>query len=124
MHTPSWPELQRWAQRETTELLDELPPPIREKIKGLPIVFQEGPDRALVADGIEPDTLGLFVGNDEAHAGTDPIPPEILLFLNNLWDEAEGDTERYRQEVRTTLLHEIGHFLGLDENDLFERDLE
>lgn len=124
LRKPSWSDLRRWAQGETEQLLAELPRPIRDKVAGLPIVFQEAPGRALVDDGLEPDILGLFVGDDEAHAGTDPLPPEILLFLNNLWDEAEGDMERYRQEVRITLLHEIGHFLGLDETDLFERDLE
>jgi predicted Zn-dependent protease with MMP-like domain len=56
--------------------------------------------------------------------GADPLPPEILIFLVNIMDEAEGDWDRFRQEVRTTLLHEIGHYLGLDEEGLFERELE
>jgi predicted Zn-dependent protease with MMP-like domain len=41
--------------------------------------------------------------------------PRIRLFLDNLWDYAEHDRETYREEVRITLLHELGHYLGLDE---------
>jgi predicted Zn-dependent protease with MMP-like domain len=43
--------------------------------------------------------------------------------VENLRDEAEDDPTRFRQEVRTTLLHEIGHFLGLDEDGLSDRGL-
>ena len=67
---------------------------------------------------LDDDLLGLFEGN----ARSDPPPqepaelPRIRLFLDNLWDYAEGDVQLYRDEVRTTLLHELGHFLGLDED--------
>jgi predicted Zn-dependent protease with MMP-like domain len=87
-------------------------------------VFQKKPGPDLVEDGLDPDLLGLFVGDDYAREGGDPLPSEILLFLANIMEEAEGDWDRYRQEVRTTLLHEIGHYLGLDEEGLFERNLE
>jgi predicted Zn-dependent protease with MMP-like domain len=36
----------------------------------------------------------------------------------------EADETAYREEVRVTLLHEFGHFLGWDEADLFDRGLE
>ena len=52
------------------------------------------------------------------------VPPQILLFLANLWDYADGDEALFREEVRTTYLHELGHYLGLDELDLEERGLE
>ena len=52
------------------------------------------------------------------------MPPQIILFLGNIWELAEGDEESFCDEVRTTLLHELGHYLGLDEDDLTERGLE
>ena len=52
------------------------------------------------------------------------LPPQIILFLENLWDFAEGDEEIFRDEVHTTFLHELGHYLGLDEDELTERGLE
>jgi len=124
MREQQWQALQKVAQEETDRLLRELPPPIRVQLETMPIVFEKVPSSDLVADGLDPDLMGLFVGDDYACEGADPIPPEILLFLGNILDEAEGDMDRYRQEVRTTLLHELGHYLGLDEEGLFDRGLE
>jgi len=53
-----------------------------------------------------------------------PLPAQIILFLENLWDFAEEDEEFFREEVRTTYLHELGHYLGLNEIDLEERGLD
>jgi len=44
--------------------------------------------------------------------------------LENLWDFAGGEEEIFRDEVHTTLLHELGHHLGLDEEELTQRGLE
>ena len=52
------------------------------------------------------------------------MPPQIILFLQNLWVFVRGDEALFREEVRTTLLHELGHYLGLDEDDLTERGLD
>ena len=80
----------------------------------------------MLAEGFEPDILGLFTG---APYGTElshdlPEPPQILLYVENLWDVAEGDERAYAREVRTTYLHELGHYFGWDEDDLAERGLE
>jgi predicted Zn-dependent protease with MMP-like domain len=60
----------------------------------------------------------------DSAAGGFQLPAQIILFLNNIWDFAEADEEAYREEIRTTLLHELGHYLGLDELDLEDRDLD
>ena len=65
------------------------------------------------ADGIKPDTLGLFIGPEFADEGAVPLPPQIMLFLDNLWDFTEGNKQTFRAEVHTTLLHELGHYLAL-----------
>jgi predicted Zn-dependent protease with MMP-like domain len=49
--------------------------------------------------------------------------PRIRLFLDNLWDDCNGDLQTYRDEVRITFLHELGHYLGLDEDQVAERGL-
>jgi len=53
--------------------------------------------------------LGLFTGAGFADEGVEVLPPQIILFLGNLWRFAEGDEQAYRHEVRTTFLHELGH---------------
>ena len=116
--------LRRLALGEVEATLAELPPALRQEAVRLPITFERRPSAALQADGIAPDTLGLFVGPEFAEEGHVPMPPQIILFLENLWEMSEGDEEIFLDEVHTTLLHELGHFLGLDEDELFDRGLE
>ena len=90
------------------------------------MTLERVPNSGLIADGIEADSLGLFTGPafaDEEHDPS-PLPPQIILFLENLWDFAEGDADIFCEEVHTTYLHELGHYLGLDEDDLFDRGLD
>lgn len=100
--------------------LESLPPAIRAEAADCVIEMAEigalldtGPD-------LDPDLLGLFEGNTRG----DPLPespdemPRIRLFLDNLWADCDADLRTYRQEVRITLLHELGHYLGLDEDQV------
>jgi predicted Zn-dependent protease with MMP-like domain len=121
-----WSHLLGVAEAEVAEVLVGLPAPLRAPAAELPVVYEHRPSKALRRDGIEPDTLGLFVGEPHAESGAtlEPLPAQIILFLDNLWDAAEADEEFYRAEVRTTFLHELGHYLGLDETDLEDRGLE
>lgn len=82
------------------------------------------PSADLIADGIEPDTLGLFVGPEHADQEEVPLPPQIFLYLENIWELAEEDEAAFAAEVHVTFLHELGHYLGLDEEDLFDRGLD
>jgi predicted Zn-dependent protease with MMP-like domain len=119
-----WKKLRALARAEVEATLAALPAPLRERAEKLPVTFEGVPNAGLQADGIEADTLGLFTGAEFAEEGTVPLPPQIILFLENLWDFAEGNEETYREEVHTTYLHELGHYLGLDEDALTERGLE
>ncbi len=112
------------ALEEVEATLTALPKPLRERAEKLPVTFERQPNAGLQADGIEADTLGLFTGPELADEANVPMPPQIILFLENLWDFAEGDDEIFRDEVHTTFLHELGHYLGLDEDGLTERGLE
>ncbi len=119
-------KLKALALEEIEATLAALPAPLRDRAQALPVTFECRPNPAQCRDGIEPDTLGLFVGSEFAHEDTTvmPLPPQIILFLENLWEQAEGDEGAFVEEVHTTLMHELGHYLGLDEDDLFDRGLE
>jgi predicted Zn-dependent protease with MMP-like domain len=120
-----WSHLLALAESEVNQTIQSLPSALRDKTRGLPVSFERQPGKALQKDGIEPDTLGLFVGEPFSETGTTtaPLPAQVILFLENLWEMAEGDAAVYQEEVRATLLHELGHYLGLDETDLEERGL-
>jgi len=119
-----WENLCVLASDEVERMLAALPAPLRDRAKQLPVTLERIPNTGLQADGIEPDTLGLFTGAEFAEEGHVPMPPQIILFLENLWDLAEGDEKVFREEIQTTFLHELGHYLGLDEDELTERGLE
>jgi predicted Zn-dependent protease with MMP-like domain len=119
-----WNKLQKLALEEVEATIEELPKPLREQARKLPVTFERVPNAGLQADGIESDTLGLFTGLEFADDGGTVLPSQIILFLENLWDFAEGDEEVFCDEVHTTFLHELGHFFGLGEDDLTERGLE
>jgi predicted Zn-dependent protease with MMP-like domain len=120
----NWKELREAATAEVGAMLAALPKPLRERAAKLPVTFERFPNAGLLADGIEPDTLGLFTGAEFVEEEMVPMPPQIILFLENLLDFAGGDLEIFREEVRTTYLHELGHYLGLDEGELIDRGLE
>lgn len=111
-------KLFQMAQAEVRRTLQSLPREIRTKVDAVPVFFERQPTADDIAQGIEPDTLGFY---DEGQTGT---TPRIRLWLDNLWDFSEADEEIFLEEVHTTLLHEIGHFLGWDEDDLASRDLD
>jgi len=119
-----WKILCRLATAEVDATLAALPEPLRARAERLPVTFERQPNETLQSDGIEPDTLGLFTGADLVEEGNLPLPPQIILFLENIFDFAEGDEAEFCEEVRKTFLHELGHYLGLDESDLTERGLE
>ena len=119
--------LERMAKREVEALRLQLPREMARRAADVPVVMLPRPTKAMVRDdGVDPDLLGLFVGPNcaEGVESGDPLPPEILLFLENLWDYADGDEEIFREEVRVTYYHELGHYLGLEEGDLEDRGLE
>jgi predicted Zn-dependent protease with MMP-like domain len=126
MQPDAWNHLVAAARTEVRETLNSLPKALRARAETLPVTFEPRPSQDLLDDGIEPDTLGLFVGDSfaEGEVGGDLMPPQILLFLENLWECADEDDINYRFEIRTTLIHELGHFLGLDESDLEYRGLD
>ncbi|MEZ5383941.1 MAG: metallopeptidase family protein [Prosthecobacter sp.] len=117
--------LQTIATSVVKSALTSLPEDLREEAGACRIEFIEMDALMDIDEDLDPDLLGLFEGN----ARCDPLPespdemPRIRLFLDNLWDECHGDIATYRHEVRITFLHELGHYLGLDEEQVAELGL-
>jgi predicted Zn-dependent protease with MMP-like domain len=102
------------------EALAELPDRARALLRDVPIIIAELPAEADVETGLDPRALGLFSGTaypDIPHVGGQPGLTQIVLFRRNI--ERVADTaDDLREEIRITLLHETGHFFGLDEAEL------
>lgn len=104
----------------------QLPPDLRALARGVAVHYERLPAPDVLAEGFEPDILGLFTGTPHGTELThdNPTPPQILLYLDNLWDFAEKDADLFREEVRLTYLHELGHYLGWGEDEVAARGLE
>jgi predicted Zn-dependent protease with MMP-like domain len=106
-------------------------PSIREYLRNVAILLEEVPDDELLRQWDPPappgEILGYFSGYSLAErSGDNPwsnLPAAIVLFRRNL-ERIAWDRERVVEELRITVLHEVGHFLGLDEEDLEERGLD
>jgi predicted Zn-dependent protease with MMP-like domain len=118
------------------EALDALPEPVRELLDQVPLVVEDRPSRELLddlaADGVlaagEEDLCGLHTGialteRSVEHSGH--MPDRIQVFRQGIvstaggWNQPDADDAVY-EEIMITLLHEIGHHFGLDEEDLAE----
>jgi len=123
--TVNWNQLLALAQQEVHATIADLPPELRERAAPLPVVYERVPSADMLDELVQQDTLGLFVGEafPDGEGGPSPLPPQIFLFLENLWELAGGDEETYLDEVHVTFIHELGHYLGLNEEELEERGL-
>ena len=112
----------RWAERA----LELLPSEVLERAQDLPIFVQDYPDPwILEAEPYDPRLLGLFDGPTWAELqSTDGVvaSPHVYLYQRNL-ERHFLDPRDLAEQVRITLHHEVGHFLGLDEEALHQRGL-
>jgi predicted Zn-dependent protease with MMP-like domain len=76
---------------------------------------------------LSPHILGMFRGTAAPLVSLDgpwsQMPNQIVLYQRNLEHFAQ-DREELEEQIRITLLHEIGHYLGLNELDLEKRGLD
>jgi len=113
------------------EALNLLPQDIQDALENISISVKDIPDAADVPEGeppLSPLLLGVFMGYSLAEqSGHDPWstaqPSRIVLYQRNLERSADCHDELVRQ-IRITVFHEVGHFLGLTEEDLHDRGLE
>jgi predicted Zn-dependent protease with MMP-like domain/Flp pilus assembly protein TadD len=112
------------VERIAVGALDELPDQLRQRLADIPIIIDEVPSDEMVADGLDPRSLGLFDGASiKDEAGTVPAPTKIHLFKKNLERQA-ADLDHLADEIRITVLHETAHYFGLDEDDLVKIGLD
>jgi predicted Zn-dependent protease with MMP-like domain len=105
------------------EALASIPKKFRDALKNIAIVVEEEPTPAQLAEvGIEPpDTLlGLYEGvplteRQWAHGNT--LPDKVTLFQGPI-EDASGDEDDVVQAIGETLIHEIGHYFGLSEEEI------
>ncbi|MGH3036711.1 MAG: metallopeptidase family protein [Gaiellaceae bacterium] len=96
--------------------LDSLPPGLREALSNVEIVVEE-------ENREDPDLFGLYLGiplteRGEGYAGV--LPDKIAIYRLPLEEEFGDDPEVLEDEIRITVVHEIAHHFGIDEDRLAE----
>jgi len=119
------PSLRRRFDELLEEILESLPDNIHEVMEEVPLIVEdEPPDYLLDEMDIDPDETdlcGLHWGiplteRSVQHSGT--MPDRMMLFRGPIIRTAGNRRSDVREQIRITLLHEIGHHFGLNEEDL------
>jgi predicted Zn-dependent protease with MMP-like domain len=94
--------------------LDELPPELAKGLRNLAVIVEdEHPE--------DPDLFGLYHGVPLPDRGdmAGQLPDKISIYRIPL-EESFSDPEEHREEIRITVLHELAHYFGLDEDRIAE----
>jgi predicted Zn-dependent protease with MMP-like domain len=103
--------------------LRRLPRPFREKLANIAVVVEDWPDDATLDEmGIEPpDTLyGLYRGVDITHRDStyaNVLPDTVTIYQGPIEEDC-ADEAAMADRVRETVIHEIGHYFGLDDHTM------
>jgi predicted Zn-dependent protease with MMP-like domain len=98
--------------------LDELPPAIAAGLENVAVVIEE-------ENVDDPDLYGLFEGIPLTEGGpaAGGLPSRVAIYRRPLEEDFSDETV-LREEIRVTVMHELGHYFGLDEDRLAELGFE
>jgi predicted Zn-dependent protease with MMP-like domain len=106
------------------EALEDIPEPFRSHLETVTVVIEDEPSGELLREmGLHPrrDTLfGLYEGtplHERALDETLALPDRITIFYRPLVRTFRTPAA-IRREIRKTVIHELGHFFGLDDDDI------
>ncbi|OFX13954.1 MAG: hypothetical protein A2V59_12125 [Armatimonadetes bacterium RBG_19FT_COMBO_69_19] len=109
-----------------TRALDGIPKLIAEHMNNIDVVIEDWPTRQQYDDlGLEPDEwlFGLYEGTPLLERGitADPLLPDKITIFKGPLEAACESEEQIAEEIRRTVVHEVAHHFGIDEDRL--RDL-
>ena len=108
------------------EAIDTIPAKFAREVKNLAIVIEDEPSRELLDElEMDPDEdvlLGLYQGTpltERAQYGNQ-LPDRITLFQRSIEEDCEGDEDEIVIAIGETLIHELGHYFGMSEEQIME----
>jgi predicted Zn-dependent protease with MMP-like domain len=98
--------------------LDELPPDLASALTNVAVIVED-------ENSDDPDLYGLYHGIPLPERGDMAgLPPDTISIYRLPLEESFPDPEELRDEIRITVLHELAHYFGLDEERLAELGYE
>jgi predicted Zn-dependent protease with MMP-like domain len=114
----------RRFRRLVERAIDSLPSPFRERLENVEIVIEDqATDEQIIGAGLDPEVetlYGLYEGTplpERAHNHGMQLPDRIILFYLTLIEDFEDEHE-LAEEVRATVVHEVAHFFGMDDEEI------
>jgi len=108
------------------EAIDTIPAKFAREVKNLAIVIEDEPSDDLLAElDMDPDEdtlLGLYQGTPlpERFQYGNALPDRITLFQRSIEDDCDGDEEEIVIAIGETLIHELGHYFGMSEEQIMD----
>jgi predicted Zn-dependent protease with MMP-like domain len=104
------------------QAIRELPAEFRKRLKNVVVIVEDRPSEELLDDLEIPSghiLFGLYEGTPLTERGFDtPLHPDrIWIFQRPIEEECESEGE-IMEEIKTTIIHEVAHFFGLDDEYL------
>jgi len=93
-------------EERVRQALDALPPDLARALENVAVIVED-------ENAQEPDLLGLF---EEAPY----LPAKVTIYRRPLEEDFGHDPARLEHEIRVTVLHELAHYFGIDEERLAE----
>ncbi len=100
--------------------LDSLPPELAAALENVAVVVED-------ENAEDPDLFGLYDGTplpERSSLTSGRLPDRIAIYRLPLEDEFGHDPQLLEQEIRITVLHELGHYFGIEEDRIAELGYE
>jgi predicted Zn-dependent protease with MMP-like domain len=103
----------RRFERLVRRALVALPEEFRSRLENVAVVIEDEPPEDM------PDTLGLYEGIPLTERSLEDVTlPDVITIFKGPIERTCHTEEDIEDEVRLTVLHEVGHFFGLEETQL------
>jgi predicted Zn-dependent protease with MMP-like domain len=111
-------------ERLVDEAIAGLPQEFKEKLHNVAVIVQRRPSAELLDQMEIPDEdtlFGLYEGTPLTDRGFEPpLHPDRIWIFQEPIEEACATEDEVREEIQTTIMHEVAHFFGFDDDDLEE----
>jgi predicted Zn-dependent protease with MMP-like domain len=101
--------------RIAAQVWTTIPATFKERMENTIVAVEELPDEEDVEDGGDPDLLGMYSG--ATALSSDDYPERIILYQRN-HENVCATLGELVEEIRRTILHEVGHHFGMDHDEL------
>jgi predicted Zn-dependent protease with MMP-like domain len=108
-------------EKMVQEAIDSLPEEMKRQLENVAVMVEEEPPEDWEEEtGEGGELLGLYQGISKRERGFwyGNVPPDCILIYRGPLERMSANAEELKENVRQTVVHEVGHYFGLGEEDL------